>query len=257
MARSWETLLAEWHRLEGSAIETRWRQADLLKEVDRGELSRFAAAVKREESTLRSWRRTAEAFPNARARAFDVPWTVYVELRNQPGLVRDGMSVDEARRAAGTTPSRPTYADLSVDERVRRSQEALRDRAVADRVMEDPQVRLRARAAAERQASAARAQAESERKAHAYALREDTPDVVDGRALMELGAALGRVIGTARAAAEIWRRWEPKISAEAREAAIDDIGGTQARIDAILDAMRGADLDTALAKILAETEEGA
>jgi predicted transcriptional regulator len=130
-------------------------------------------------------------------------------------------------------------------------------RSSGDEVMADPQTRMRARAAAERQAGAARAQAESERRAHASALRTDTPDAVDGRALTELGGALGRIIGTTRAAAEIWKRWESKVSPEARDAAIDDIGNTQARVDTILDAMRGADLDAALTKILAETEETA
>lgn len=133
---------------------------------------------------------------------------------------------------------------------------ALRQRDIADEVMEDREVRMRARAAAERQAGAAQAQAEGERRAHASALREDTQDVVDGRALTELGGALGRIIGTTRAAAEIWKRWEPKVSEAARDAAIDDIGNTQARSDTILSAMRGADLDAALARILAESEKG-
>jgi hypothetical protein len=135
------------------------------------------------------------------------------------------------------------------------AQSALRHRDVADEVMEDPEVRMRARAAAERQAEAARAQAESERKAEAHALREDTQDVIDGRALMELGGALGRVVGTARAAAEVWKRWEPRVSDEARAAAMDDIAASQQRVDQLLDAMRGADLDATLARILAETAE--
>jgi hypothetical protein len=130
-------------------------------------------------------------------------------------------------------------------------------RSAGDEVMADPQTRMRARAAAERQTSAAQAQAEGERKALAAGLRDDSQDAVDGRALTELGGALGRIIGTTRAAAEIWKRWEPKVSAEARDAAVDDIGNTQARTDTILDAMRGADLDAALAQILAETEETA
>lgn len=179
----------------------------------------------------------------------------YYEVQGMSRDERYDLAARQTLREADEATIGKLVSSLPPDRQAVVVRAALRRRDVADEVMEDREIRMRARAAAERQAGAAHAQAESERKAHASALREDTQDAVDGRALTELGGALGRIIGTTRAAAEIWKRWEPKVSEEARAAAIDDIGNTQARSDTILGAMRGADLDAALDRILAESEE--
>lgn len=144
-------IAAELLRLERPVIEARWKQADLLLRefppaphgVHNGSsemLAEVAASFGRTATTLREWRDTARAFPDAGARPSGVTsWTIFVELRNHPARLRliqkaarESWNTDRARREAGTTASRPTP--------VEQARAALKDPKVAREVVRDPEV---------------------------------------------------------------------------------------------------------------------
>jgi hypothetical protein len=248
------TLIEEGRRLDKREGNLRWEWGDwALKVAPMGgshattgtqDLVQDAVAAAGIESvalgTILNYRKVAAAWPDGLRRP-SATWSVHAILLGHPGLIRDGMSVREAREITGQRAPEQNIIDSApvTSERIRQAIAA--DPGLAREVVRDPQAASRLDAALDKQA-------EQDRRDHPTPVRR--PNMYSAEVVMQSVMALSLDAAALLKDAEVLAGLSDDAKATVRKV----LANVREALDTADAIMSGEDVQDTIDRILAEVE---